>query len=1266
MAQTIKLKRSALEGVIPTTSQLELGEVAINTYDGKMYIKKNVGGTETIVQVGGDSGTLEGVWKQYSYTATSGQTTFSGADSNSATLSYIPEFIEVFLNGVLLDPAVDFTAVTGSSVVLTSAASLNDLIQINAFAKVLGNGDIVVDAFTGDGTTSTYTLSTAPTVKENINVFIDGVYQENNSYSVSGTTLTLSENLPNASTMDVVIGSNNITLGEIQDLNIPGSITSVDSIQFDTSATTDPIAVGQLAWSSDYETLELGLSSNVQLELGEQTYVNVKAAETIAIGSVVYASGAVGNSGKIEVSNFIADGSIEERRVVGIAAETITSGNFGYIITFGNLRGLSTDGSTLTTPETWLLGDILYASSTVAGELTKNIPAAPNLAIAIAFITSAHASNGSLMVRAYDLGYHIDELHDVEITSVADNDILQWNNSTSRWENSAGTTTNITEGTNLYWTTARGNSNFTTNLAASDTDDLSEGATNLYYTSARANSDFDTRLATKTTADLSEGTNLYYTDTRVGSYLTTNSYATQGYVTTAVSNLVDSAPATLDTLNELAAALGDDPNFATTVSNSIGTKWTQDNTKISNWDTAYSWGNHASAGYLTGNQTITLTGDVSGSGTTSISVTVADDSHNHIISNVDGLQTALDGKLSTSGKAASLNVPDTRAVNDQPQNKLSKAISADFKSNTSVSNPPVNASNAYSHIITVAGWSTNEGSGGWPTQLSVGTGGIAYRQASSATVWGGWSKMFHDGYHPNADTWTTARTITLGGDLSGSVSINGGSDVTLTATVADDSHNHIISNVDGLQTALDGKVATTGDQTISGIKTFTNLIATNPTINSSGSSNNDSVMQWRYGTFDAYRLRLKQTVTSGVVRWNFSQTNNSINYEDVLVLDRGNVGIATTNPSEKLDVAGNVNASTGYKVNATTVIDASRNLTNIGTISSGGITSSGTSYFDNVRLTDSSRMGFGTAKAGATVGHTALVEEGVFWHTTSDYGIYRTAGSWSAPDYDQLRIKWVTGIELDGGNQYGKSGVNIINSDLKMGGTTVIDASRNLTNIGSGSFSGAVTSLGSVITGGEGTYNAPNFGSSNLGAINIRMPTNNRRNAITFSSAGASNAQAGIYVHQDNTAGTRMHLATTNSYATGPQARLTVQNNGNVGISTTAPSEKLHVVGNILASGNVTAYSDERLKDNIETLDGSKVLEMRGVSFTKDDEIGSGVIAQELEKIAPELVHTADDEMGTKSVAYGNLVGYLIEAVKLQQTQIDELKAQIEEMKNGD
>ena len=95
------------------------------------------------------------------------------------------------------------------------------------------------------------------------------------------------------------------------------------------------------------------------------------------------------------------------------------------------------------------------------------------------------------------------------------------------------------------------------------------------------------------------------------------------------------------------------------------------------------------------------------------------------------------------------------------------------------------------------------------------------------------------------------------------------------------------------------------------------------------------------------------------------------------------------------------------------------------------------------------------------------------------------------------------------------------------------------------------------------------------------------------------------------------------------------------------------VTGAMTASGEVTAFSDERLKSNIETLDGSKVYDMRGVSFTKDNKDGSGVIAQELEKVAPELVNN-DSEY--KSVAYGNITGYLIEAIK-------DLKAEIEELK---
>ena len=108
--------------------------------------------------------------------------------------------------------------------------------------------------------------------------------------------------------------------------------------------------------------------------------------------------------------------------------------------------------------------------------------------------------------------------------------------------------------------------------------------------------------------------------------------------------------------------------------------------------------------------------------------------------------------------------------------------------------------------------------------------------------------------------------------------------------------------------------------------------------------------------------------------------------------------------------------------------------------------------------------------------------------------------------------------------------------------------------------------------------------------------------------------------------------------------------NGNGDISGT-----LAVGSTITGSADVIAFSDIKLKDNIKTLNGKKVLDMRGVSFTRKDtgKESSGVIAQELQEVAPELVH---DTEGTLGVAYGNLVGYLIEAIKDQQKQIDELK----------
>jgi hypothetical protein len=96
--------------------------------------------------------------------------------------------------------------------------------------------------------------------------------------------------------------------------------------------------------------------------------------------------------------------------------------------------------------------------------------------------------------------------------------------------------------------------------------------------------------------------------------------------------------------------------------------------------------------------------------------------------------------------------------------------------------------------------------------------------------------------------------------------------------------------------------------------------------------------------------------------------------------------------------------------------------------------------------------------------------------------------------------------------------------------------------------------------------------------------------------------------------------------------------------------------GNFTATANVTAYSDERLKSDIRTLPAAldTVDQLRGVSFVKDGKANIGVIAQEVQKVLPQLVHEGAD--GYLSVAYGNLVGVLIEAVKELRAEVNALK----------
>ena len=120
---------------------------------------------------------------------------------------------------------------------------------------------------------------------------------------------------------------------------------------------------------------------------------------------------------------------------------------------------------------------------------------------------------------------------------------------------------------------------------------------------------------------------------------------------------------------------------------------------------------------------------------------------------------------------------------------------------------------------------------------------------------------------------------------------------------------------------------------------------------------------------------------------------------------------------------------------------------------------------------------------------------------------------------------------------------------------------------------------------------------------------------------------------------------TVSSRATTPLL-LNPTSGGNVGIGTTNPGYKLHVNGDIYATGNITGYSDKRAKSDIQKIENAldKIDKLNGYTFTMNDKRYTGVIAQEVLPVLPEAV-TGSEETHY-AVAYGNMMGLIIEAIK--------------------
>ena len=314
----------------------------------------------------------------------------------------------------------------------------------------------------------------------------------------SGTTITydnstyLTTSAAASNYIPYTGATGNVTLGE-WGLN-------AGYLKFDLTPTSTPTGLGTMYWDIANRTVSIiDGDGDTTLQLGqeERVLVHNNTGSTLTDGQVVYITGSTGELPSVALASNTSEATSSV--TLGVVTEAIANGADGFITTSGVVHGLNTLGLTE--------GAALWLGT--GGAFTQTKPVAPANAVLVGYVVKAAGGNGSIFVKIQN-GYELEELHDVLITSVANNEGLFFDSATGLWKNKT--------------------------IAAA-----------LGYTPYNATNP-NSYIAL--TALSSTATGLTYTNT-TGVFSLTS-----GYV----------IPTT---------------------------------TEESNWNTAYGWGNHASAGYLT-------------------------------------------------------------------------------------------------------------------------------------------------------------------------------------------------------------------------------------------------------------------------------------------------------------------------------------------------------------------------------------------------------------------------------------------------------------------------------------------------------------------------------------------------------------------------------------------------------------------------------------------------------------------------------------------
>ena len=636
------------------------------------------------------------------------------------------------------------------------------------------------------------------------------------------------------------------------------------------------------------------------------------------------------------------------------------------------------------------------------------------------------------------------------------------------------------------------------------------------------------------------------------------------------------------------------------------------------------------------------------------------------VSITDGVISSTDTNTDTNTQRSDEEIRDLAA--GQWINGTNTTVVFDDAANTI----KINSTDTNTQLSTadVRGKISASGNASYNSSTGVITSTDTNTQLSTADVRGKISASGNASYNSTTGVITSTDTNTQLSDTQVRSKFSAGTNVAITAEgVISSTDTNTDTNDDVSVANLKTRLGSSfGSNAVSiGDSSDTVTIPGNLTVTGTTTTNNVTTVSTSNGvvfegtTADGHDATLLSVVAGSDKTYTLPNKTGTIAMTSDIVTDNADIangaGYITsyTDTNTQLstaDVRGKISASGNSSYNSTTgVITSTDTNTQLSTADvRGKISASGNSSYNSttgvITSTDTNtQLSTADVRAKFSAGTNVAITDGVISSTDTNTNTWNAnalnvAGYVAAPGAVANKV-WKTDA----------SGNPAWRADADTNTNTTYSAGSGITQTGTVFSNSGVLSL----TAGDNVSLTATTGMITISSTDTNTDTNTTYSAGAGLDLSAGNAfsiepdlrdsithigyDAGDYIQFSNNSWTRTVVNGTE--------RLRVDTSG------------IDVSGRIVADSDITAYSDERLKKDIVTIDGAldKTKALRGVEFTRiaDNSRSIGVVAQELEAILPELVLT-DDE-GMKSVNYAQITGLLIEAVK-------ELSAKVEKLEN--